>query len=60
MVAPARDRATTMKAIVRDKYGPPDGVELQEVVVPRRAACSLQDQGGNFQVEVISRHLVIA
>ena len=34
MVAPARDRATTMKAIVRDKYGPPDGVELQEVEKP--------------------------
>ena len=26
--------ATTMKAIVRDKYGPPDGVELQEVEKP--------------------------
>jgi len=34
MVAPARDRATTMKAIVRDKYGPPDGVDLQEVEKP--------------------------
>ena len=34
MVAQARDRATTMKAIVRDKYGPPDGVELQEVEKP--------------------------
>jgi NADPH:quinone reductase-like Zn-dependent oxidoreductase len=34
MVAPAGDRATTMKAIVRDKYGPPDGVELQEVEKP--------------------------
>jgi NADPH:quinone reductase-like Zn-dependent oxidoreductase len=34
MVAPARDRATTMKAIVRDKYGPPDGVEFQEVEKP--------------------------
>ena len=34
MVAPARDRATTMKAIVRDKYGPPDRVELQEVEKP--------------------------
>jgi NADPH:quinone reductase-like Zn-dependent oxidoreductase len=34
MVAPARDRATTMKAIVRDKYGPPDGVALQEVEKP--------------------------
>jgi NADPH:quinone reductase-like Zn-dependent oxidoreductase len=33
-VAQARDRATTMKAIVRDKYGPPDGVELQEVEKP--------------------------
>jgi len=33
-VAPARDRATTMKAIVRDKYGPPDGVDLQEVEKP--------------------------
>ena len=34
MVAPPRDPATTMKAIVRDKYGPPDGVELQEVEKP--------------------------
>jgi NADPH:quinone reductase-like Zn-dependent oxidoreductase len=34
MVAPAKERATTMKAIVRDKYGPPDGVELQEVEKP--------------------------
>jgi NADPH:quinone reductase-like Zn-dependent oxidoreductase len=34
MVAPARNRATAMKAIVRDKYGPPDGVELQEVEKP--------------------------
>lgn len=33
-MAQARDRATTMKAIVRDKYGPPDGVELQEVEKP--------------------------
>jgi NADPH:quinone reductase-like Zn-dependent oxidoreductase len=33
MMAPA-DRATTMKAIVRDRYGPPDGVELQEVEKP--------------------------
>ena len=34
MVAAAKERATTMKAIVRDKYGPPDGVELQEVEKP--------------------------
>jgi NADPH:quinone reductase-like Zn-dependent oxidoreductase len=32
MVAPTR--ATTMKAIVRDKYGPPDGVEFKEVEKP--------------------------
>lgn len=34
MVASAKDRATTMKAIVRDKYGSPDGVELQDVEKP--------------------------
>lgn len=34
MVASAKDRATTMKAIVRDKYGSPDGVELQNVEKP--------------------------
>jgi NADPH:quinone reductase-like Zn-dependent oxidoreductase len=38
MAAAATERATTMKAIVRDKYGPPDDVlHLQEVEQPEFA-----------------------
>lgn len=34
MAATATERATTMKAIVRDRYGSPDVLELQEVEQP--------------------------
>jgi len=37
MAATATERATTMKATVRDKYGAPDVLELQEVEKPELA-----------------------
>jgi NADPH:quinone reductase-like Zn-dependent oxidoreductase len=37
-MAAATERATTMKAIVRDKFGPPDVLELQEVEQPELPA----------------------
>lgn len=37
MAAPATQRGTTMRAIVRDRYGPPDLLQLQEVEQPECA-----------------------
>lgn len=49
MAAPATHRATTMKAIVRDRYGPPDLLQLQEVEQPE-----LTDDGVLVRVRAAS------
>src|SRR5215216_5898237 len=49
MAATATERATTMKAIVRDKYGPPDVLDLQEVEQPE-----LTDEGVLVRVRACS------
>jgi len=49
MAPTAMERATTMKAIVRDKYGSPDVLELQEVEKPE-----LTDDGVLVRVRAAS------
>src|SRR5256885_13604692 len=49
MTAAAAERATTMKAVVRDKYGPPDVLELSEIETPE-----LTDDGVLVRVRAAS------
>ena len=49
MAPTAVERATTMKAIVRDRYGPPDVLDLQEVEQPE-----LPDEGVLVRVRAAS------
>jgi NADPH:quinone reductase-like Zn-dependent oxidoreductase len=49
MAATAIERAKTMKAIVRDRYGPPDVLDLQEVEQPE-----LPDEGVLVRVRAAS------
>ena len=49
MAATATERAATMKAVVRDKYGPPEALDLQDVELPE-----LPDDGVLVRVRAAS------